>query len=492
MTAQPGPIVDPNATPEHEEGDRRSILPRLNLAERLAIYKQVRRNARSRSDFFVMIALAAGIAGLGLRLDSPTTIVGAMIISPLMATIVGLGLGVIHADGKLLLISGNTLLRGMLLAGLMGVLVGLAIPGAEPTGEIMARTAPSLFDLGVALLSGMAGAYALCRPNVSSALAGVAIAVALVPPLVTVGIGLAWFEWAIAGGALLLFLTNLVAICAASELIFLLVGFRPNLDQQGDLTVFIGSIFSSVILFVLVGGVLGQLTVSHFQEVTLEKMIKQTLTSEIHHLNPAAQLSEWRQVRQDDGSLKVEILVRSPRGFSYEQVVDLQNRVATAVQQPLALVLQFVPITELNPVIPPTPTPSPTFTPTPTPGPSPTPSPTDTPTLTPTPSPTLTPTPTASPTTTPSATPSPTATFTPAPTPTPVPAVIAFTGGRGVKLRWQPNGLVAGTLAEGVWVLMLNEQISVDWQTWVKVTDQNGRTGWVVQDYLSTYTTQPK
>lgn len=456
-------------------------LPRLSPAEQFEVYKQVRRNARSRPDFFVMIALAAGIAGLGLRLDSPTTIVGAMIISPLMATIVGLGLGVIHADRKLLLISGSTLLRGMLLAVAMGVLVGLAIPGADPTGEIIARTAPSLFDLGVALLSGMAGAYALCRPNVSSALAGVAIAVALVPPLVTVGIGLAWFEWVIAEGALLLFLTNLVAICAASELIFLLVGFRPDLDRQGDLTVFIGSIFSSVILFVLVGGILAHLTVTHFQEITLKKMIQQALTSEIKQLDPAARLAEWSQVRQEDGSLKVEALVRSSRSFSYEQVVDLQNRVAEAVQKPLALVFLFVPTTELNPVIPPTPTPTPTFTSTPTPGPSSTPTPTDTPTLTPT----LTPT--ASPTATPTVTPSPTATFTPSPTPMPVPARIAFTGGRGVKLRWKPGGLVAGTLAEGTWVLMFNQQISVDWQVWVKVIDPNERIGWVVQDYLSTY-----
>lgn len=486
MTTQPGQILDTDANPEYEDGGGRSLLPRLDLSERLAIYKQVRRNARSRSDFFVMIALAAGIAGLGLRLDSPTTIVGAMIISPLMATIVGLGLGVIHADSKLLLISGGTLLRGMLLAVAMGVLVGLAIPGAEPTGEIMARTAPSLFDLGVALLSGMAGAYALCRPNVSSALAGVAIAVALVPPLVTVGIGLAWFEWAIAEGALLLFLTNLVAICAASELIFLLVGFRPHLDGHGDLAVFIGSIFSSVILFVLVGGILGQLTITHFQEVTLEKKVEQALTGEVKRLDSSARLAEWSQVRQEDGSLKVEALVRSSRSFNYEQVVDLQNRVAAAVQQPLALILLYVPATELNPVIPPTPTPTPTFTATPTPGPSPTPAPTDTPTLTPSPSPTLTPTSTASPTATPTPPPSPTATLTPSPTPLPVPARIAFTGGRGVKLRWKPGGLVAGTLAEGTWVLMFNEQISVDWQVWVKVTDPNERIGWVVQDYLST------
>ncbi|NJN96506.1 MAG: hypothetical protein HC875_21565 [Anaerolineales bacterium] len=112
MTTQPGQIFDTDTNPEPGDWGGRSLLPRLDLSERLAIYKQVRRNARSRPDFFIMIALAAGIAGLGLRLDSPTTIVGAMIISPLMATIVGLGLGAIHADSKLLLISGGTCCGG--------------------------------------------------------------------------------------------------------------------------------------------------------------------------------------------------------------------------------------------------------------------------------------------------------------------------------------------------------------------------------------------
>jgi len=453
------------------------FLPRLTIAEQLDIYKQVRRNARPRPDFFVMIALAAGIAGLGLRLDSPTIIVGAMIISPLMAAIVGLGLGAIHADGRLLSIAGSALIRGVLLAVLMGVLVGLAIPGATPTDEIMARTAPSLFDLGVALLSGLAGAYALCRPNVSSALAGVAIAVALVPPLVTTGIGLAWLNMEIAGGAMLLFVTNLVAISAASELVFLLVGFRPHLDRQSDLAVFVGSIFSSVILFVLIGAILLTLTVTHFEETALADRIEQALKNELSLLERTARLEQWHQQKQVDDTVRLEVHVRSPRNFSYEQVINLQNKVATTLQLPLALDMIVIPITELDAVIPPTATPTPTETLTPTPGPS--------PTFTPTPPPTSTATPSPTPTPTATLTPTPSPTSTPTATPTPVFAMVANTNGRGVRLHWQPGGPVAGALPPDAKVQVLDERQVADSIVWVKIMDAEGRVGWVAEPYLS-------
>jgi uncharacterized membrane protein len=82
----------------------------------------------------------------------------------------------------------------------MGVTASLILPDAQPTSEVMGRTAPSLLDMGVALISGLAGAYAICREDVSSALPGVAIAAALVPPLAAVGIGLAQLDIKIAAG----------------------------------------------------------------------------------------------------------------------------------------------------------------------------------------------------------------------------------------------------------------------------------------------------
>ena len=98
-------------------------------------------------DFFVMIGLASGIAGFGLLLNSPAVIIGAMLVAPLMAAIMGLGLGIIQADGRLLELSVRATLRGVLLSIFVGILVGRIFPGIDfenPPSEILARTAPSL------------------------------------------------------------------------------------------------------------------------------------------------------------------------------------------------------------------------------------------------------------------------------------------------------------------------------------------------------------
>jgi uncharacterized hydrophobic protein (TIGR00271 family) len=473
---------------------RQSIrfLPALTAEERAEVYKQVRRSARPRIDFFMLIALSAGIAALGLLLSSPAVIIGAMLVAPLMSAIVGLGLGTIQGDLRLLRLAGSATLRGMALAIGMGLLIGWLAPFQSPTNEMMSRTAPSMLDLGVALISGLAGAYALCRKNISSALAGVAIAVALVPPLATVGIGLAWLNWQIAGGAFLLFLTNLVAISAASELLFFAIGFRPRLKWQGRSGVFIGNLITSTILLILIGGALGYLTVVHFKQVALDEKIASVLRAEIRRLDQGIRLDSWTKTEADDGSLKLEVQVRSPHSLSHQKVVELQNRVAGALQleQPLALLLVVIPATELDPVVPPTPTPTPTFTLTPTPGPSPTSpaSPTTTPTQTPAPTatPTHTPTPTATqtPTASPTASPTSTPTTTPTLTPTPVSAFVANTNGRGLKLRWTPAGRIVGALPEGTSVKILSERAIADGLAWVKVRDTEGREGWVAESFL--------
>jgi uncharacterized hydrophobic protein (TIGR00271 family) len=277
------------------------VLPTLSNEERVDVYKQVRRGARPKIDFFMMIGLAAGIAALGLLLSSPAVIIGAMLVAPLMSAIMGLGLGMIQADAKLLQLAGSATLRGMLLAIAMGLLAGLVLPDSEPTPEILSRTAPSLYDLGVALVSGLAGAYALCRKDVSSSLPGVAIAAALVPPLATIGIGAAWLDVEVAGGALVLFLTNLIAISAASGAIFFMLGFRPRLPEQKSLVnLFSGGVISSAILLVLMAWVLWTLSIGSFQQAAQAQTIEQVLSREVGQLNPAATLDSWEIVRNDD------------------------------------------------------------------------------------------------------------------------------------------------------------------------------------------------
>lgn len=475
------------------------FLPTLAFDERVEVYKQIRRGARPKIDFFMMIGLAAGIAALGLLLNSPAVIIGAMLVAPLMAAIVGLGLGMIQADGKLLGLAASATLRGMLLAIGMGLLVGLILPDLEPTNEILSRTAPTLFDLGVALISGLAGAYAICRKEMSASLPGVAIAAALVPPLATVGIGISWLNRDIAQGALILFLTNLVAISAASALVFFLLGFRPKLNRQGRLGVFSGGVLSSAILLLLMGWVLWTLSLDSFTEAARQREIQRALNQEVSHLTGSATLDSWKVLAPDDEeaeeTLKLEVWIRSGTNPSHNSVVALQNNVAQRLReagvfgldQPLELIVLVIHTTALDPFVPPTPTPTATFTSTPTPGPTPTATPTATPTVTPTatPSPTSNP-PTATATSTATVTPTPTATPTATPTftPTPVLAVVANTGGQGVRLRWTPAGPIAGTLPEGTTLRVLYDRESAEGIEWVKVDAGGGRIGWVAAEYL--------
>ncbi|MDM8521590.1 DUF389 domain-containing protein [Anaerolineales bacterium HSG6] len=523
------------------------LLPTLTMEERVEVYKQVRRGARPKIDFFTMIGLAAGIAALGLLLNSPAVIIGAMLVAPLMSAIMGLGLGMIQADTKLLRLSATATLRGILLAIGVGFIAGFFDTNPVPTSEMLGRTAPSMLDLGVALVSGLAGAYAICRTNVSSSLPGVAIAAALVPPLTVVGLsffrsiaqlnqqGFLYDEFSNGLGALLLFLTNLVAISAASGFIFFLLGFRPRVDRKGHVGLFRSGVVTTGILLGIMAWLLWTLTSTSLAQSRLNHQIENVLREELPRMSVPAQLENWELIEEgDDETIQLKVWVSSSsQKMKNEHVKDLQNRVAAELQRPTSLILIVIPTVELDAVIPPTntPTPTPTPVPTETPTPTPTPVPTETPTPTETsiptetPSPTVTNTPTATntstaantplptntvtPTDTPSpiatstntpspetATPTVTKTHTPTPTdtptptasPTPVQAEVVNTEGAGVRFRWTPGGEVAGLFEEGTVLTLSGERETVDDIEWVQVTDDRGRFGWVSAEFIAILT----
>ena len=184
-------------------------------------------NARIRPDYIVLMVLSSLVAGLGLFLNSAAVIIGAMVLAPLMAPMISLSMGVLRNDTMLMRDSALCIGVGVVLALLASALVALVVPMQQMTPEIAARLQPSLLDLGVAIGSGIAGAYAHARESVMKSLPGVAIAVALVPPLCVAGIGLGWMDWQVIGGAMLLFITNLVGITLAGLLTFMVLGYAP-------------------------------------------------------------------------------------------------------------------------------------------------------------------------------------------------------------------------------------------------------------------------
>jgi len=203
-------------------------LPQLDEEEQITIYRATHRSARPDIDFFVMIALSALITTFGLVLNNLTVVIGAMLVAPLFSPILATSLAVVDGNVRLLWLAVESTLKGLALMIAIAILLTLIIPYQPLTEALRLFSEPSLIDLLIALGAGAAGAYAASRKDVSSALPGVAISVSLEPPLATVGISLASGELLAAGGAALLFLTNLVAIILAGALVFFLLGFRPG------------------------------------------------------------------------------------------------------------------------------------------------------------------------------------------------------------------------------------------------------------------------
>jgi uncharacterized hydrophobic protein (TIGR00271 family) len=148
-----------------------------------------------------------------------------------MGPIMGAGMSLAIGDLHWFRESARALAVGTLLAILFCALIVLLSPLQTVTSEIAARTRPNLFDLAVAFFSAVAGAYAMIRSRDSS-IVGVAIATALMPPLAVVGFGLATWNWAVFGGALLLFFTNLMTIALVMAAMARLYGFRTNLSER--------------------------------------------------------------------------------------------------------------------------------------------------------------------------------------------------------------------------------------------------------------------
>lgn len=209
----------------------RDVVGTVNQAE---VIEKRREDCLLTARYMFMTAMSAGIAVLGLLLSSPAVVIGAMLLSPLMGPIMGLGFALAIGDYHWLKQSARSLAWGTAMAiGLTALLVFFS-PIQTITPEIAARTQPNLFDLFVALFSALAGAYAMIRGR-EGTIVGVAIATALMPPLATVGFGLATWNWTVFSGSLMLYVTNLITIALTAWAMARLYGFKTEMSARNTL-----------------------------------------------------------------------------------------------------------------------------------------------------------------------------------------------------------------------------------------------------------------
>ena len=458
----------------------RQFLRFLSQERRQQVLVELGQASRPGFDYFLLVVLSCIIATLGLITNSPAVIIGAMLVAPLMSPILGLSLASVAGEQRMFRQSIVALAEGVLLALALSALLGW-LARWLPFGmlntlpeEVLARTHPTPFDLGIALAGGAAAAYALAQPRLSAALPGVAIATALMPPVCTIGIGLSLGDSNVALGATLMFVTNFAAISFAGILVFVTLGFHPR--QGGNNWYGLPrSAVASALLVTLVTIPLIFLTLNVVREASRRQSIRQVVEAEVEKLADTQFVGLELQDQQP--GLNIQVTLRAFRPPTYEQTLALQAALADHIQETVALQLIVIPATRLDPLSPPT------HTATPTPGPS------LTLTLTRTPTATDIPTHTASPTATSSPTATPTATMTATPTPTftrtPIPARIAFTAGKGVYLRQTPRGQIIHGLMEGAQVWILYGREWVNGQEWIEVQTMQGETGWVLAIFLA-------
>jgi uncharacterized hydrophobic protein (TIGR00271 family) len=292
-------------------------------------------SAPSFAFFFLMISSSV-IATLGLLSNSSAVIIGAMIVAPLMNPILSMSFAIVTVDWTLHGRSMATVFLGASCAILVSYGISLLIPINVVGSEVIARTAPNLMDLGIAIAAGAAGSFSLTRLSIASSIAGVAIAVALVPPLCVVGIGLALGErlatdvslspggiFRVSEGAFLLFLANLAGITFTACIVFLAQSYG---SVQKSLR--------SILIWASILALLFSPLSRSLKEFLVSNLIRFQMV-ELRVENPKVWKStqiRYIGVRLKEKTAYVTLLVNAPKGILSDKILEkAEQRVFDAI-----------------------------------------------------------------------------------------------------------------------------------------------------------------
>jgi len=229
--AEPDSASEPEHLSEEEKAENKTKEKENKkaalMSTREEILTQVEKDAQLDSNFILLVILSAIVAAIGLLENNLAVIVGAMVIAPLLGPNIAFSLGVSLGEKKLVIESLQTIFVGVVIAILFSIGIGLLWPGTFDSVELMSRTDVAYSGTAIALASGAAASLSLVS-GTSSVLVGVMVAVALMPPAVTIGLMLSIGEYNHSLGAALLLAVNIVCINLSSNLVFLFRGIKPR------------------------------------------------------------------------------------------------------------------------------------------------------------------------------------------------------------------------------------------------------------------------
>ncbi|GJM14765.1 MAG: hypothetical protein DHS20C13_00920 [Thermodesulfobacteriota bacterium] len=306
---------------------------------REAVVKDVTSGSEPGVRFYLLLTTSALIAAFGLIANSTAVIIGAMLVSPLMTPIIGSSLGLVIGDGRLFANSLRSVVVGTVLAILFSSLLGFLPLALEATPEMLSRVRPTLLDLFVAVLAGFAGAYAMIDEKVSPALPGVAIAVAIVPPLSNTGICLSLGYYEGAFGSFMLFFANFLSILLVASATFIAAGLTPAASLKKDKN-FLRSFLLAFAGFIVVAGFLTYSLVTLVQERKLKDTIEAALNIEFDKLHSTS-VDDYVYDKHD-GKLYILASVRSPIIMTPRDIKKLQDSFQNQIEMPVELIVRSI------------------------------------------------------------------------------------------------------------------------------------------------------
>ncbi len=304
-----------------------SFLPKADEEDFKELFVSLRQSSKLSPAFIVLIVLSTLLATTGLFQSSTPVIIGAMILAPMMAPIISFSMGVLRGEKELLKESSRTLFFGIVTALIFSCLYTYLMPLNLLTDEMRSRLNPNILDLMVAVISGVAGAYAYAKSEVAKSLAGVAIAVALVPPLSVTGIGIGWGNWEVVYGSFLLFMTNLAGITLAASLTFLILGFSPVKRATRGI----------VVTSLLLVGITVPLFFSFFKVIEQNKIFQQLKTLEYVLLEDQKVGLRTLSVDLSRETPVIYIETRSTLILTNTQLTSIKQKVDEVLKRPVVV-----------------------------------------------------------------------------------------------------------------------------------------------------------
>lgn len=320
-----------------------------NIVEKFSLTKQelkstqerVLKNSKTTFDFVLRTVFSVLLIILGMIIDSTAVVIGGMLVAPLFWPLLGFALGVIEGNPKVFTQTLFTLAKSIILSVAIAVLVGLIAPDQVlESNEFLSRTSPTVFDLLIGVASGFLGAYIVSHPKISSTFAGVAIAAAIVPPIVAMGIALSKGEFSILGGTFLLMISSLIAMVFAGSMFFYFAHIRRRnakqfFEEQKEKILWIS--VSLFIVFVPLILLTNEIVTQSYRENVVSQLIEARL---------ASVTIQSIEITEEDNIAAVSVTLIKDQELTDREMQEITKSIANELNQSVSLNVRLVPLIE--------------------------------------------------------------------------------------------------------------------------------------------------